>query len=958
MSLLNIFRPKWQHSDSTVRLQAVQSLGAENQDVLAMVARGDAHAEVRRVALRKVTSVDVLRELAQSEVDSENKNIAQTRLQDELVRILKLHQGALGDAERAMVLAMEGSRHLEDLLRNAVSPAVRAALAKGCSRQGLLVQVALKDADESVALAAFAGIDRDNLLEDLAAHSRHVSVRQKANEALKAKAPVVDPAVEAQALLQRKREVLLGQAQRLVEVRDFFKAEADFAPLAEEAARLGLGDQQSAFEALYNEVRAKCDAERERQATEIREREARAQKTADLEAQLADLEAIASSRAPVDSSRLQQIADRWSALGGETTDLNKRYVNAQHRIARQQQNEAESHLDEAQVSATREDVINQLKQLVAREELDEAVERHLRNLVRSWESLPLVEGDDPQLQNYIHLRDQLGHRLRNQSEARQQAYEAKLGELKAIIARVEAIDENQDFRDIAKVLRQTFLDWKLAVGEDKFQYQEVWKEYRNATARFQEMQQWESWHNEKDREALIEEMNKLAGQEASPDLLSRVRQLQTQWKNVGPVGQPRLQELWDKFKEALDLVMDKCRPFIEEQNRERQTNLETKNAICEKVEALAADTGDNWKDKHKEMQAIQEAWKTAGPVPKEHNQPLWDRFRAACDIFYNNHKEFLRKEDGERQGNLAQKMVLCEQAEALRDSTDWNAATARLKKLQDEWKSSGPVPKSQSETIWNRFRDACDAFFERKRSHFEQLDSAKIENLRSKEALCERLEAMELDPSKPEVVSAVQQIETEWKNIGMVPKENVDALWDRFCASTDCFLEKLAKRDAALGEELAKRLETKLAMIDQVVTLSDQAGSNQSADSVRIIQEDWKSLGRCGTREQELYRKFREVCDEFFTRRRDQLEIQEQARQNNLQKKLILCDQAERLLNGELGLHEAMNEVKHLRRLWKEVGAVPREQSDKIWKRFNTACDAVFAQGKPQGQQQAPVSAP
>jgi len=955
MSLLNIFRPKWQHSDPAVRLQAVQSLGAENQDALVAVARADANAEVRRAALRKVSSVEVLRELSQSEADSENKTIAQGRMQDELVRVLKNHTGHVGESELQKVRSMEGSRHLEDLLRNAISPMIRAAVASVCSRQGLLVQVALKDADESVAFAALAGIDRENLLEEVASHSRHAAVRQRAGETLKAKAPAVDPAAEAAALSLRKREALLSQAVRLSEAREFFKVESDYALLASEATRLGMGELQASFDALYTEFRAKCDGERERQAEEIRAREARAQQAAELEAVLQDMESLANdSQAASDQGRIAQIVERWNALGGASSDLNRRFASAQNRLARQQQrqSEPENHLDEAQISAAREDTIAQLKALSAREDVDDAMERQLRGLVRTWESLPLVEGDDPQLQSYIHLRDQLGQRLRNQSESRQQAYEAKLSDLQAIIARVEAIDENQDFREIAKTLRQTYLDWKQTVGEDKFQYQEIWKEYRKSTARFQEMQQWESWHNEKDREALIEEMAKLAGQEASSEVLARVRQLQTHWKNVGPVAQPRMQELWEKFKEALDQVMDQCRPFIEEQNRERQSNFETKALICEKVETLAADTGDNWKDKHKEMQAIQESWKNAGPVPKEHNQPLWDRFRAACDVFYHNHKEFLRKEDGERQENLTQKVSLCEQAEALRDSTDWNAATARLKKLQDEWKASGPVPKSQSETIWNRFREACDAFFERKRTHFEQLDSTKLENLRRKEALCVQLEAMDLDPTQPEVVDAVVKIEEEWKSIGMVPKEAVDALWDRFCSSTDRFLEKLAERDSGLRTELDTRLETKQAMIEQVGILADQAGSNQSADAVRAIQEEWKHLGRCGTREQELYRKFREVCDEFFTRRRDQLEIQEQARQNNLQKKQILCEQAERLLGGEASQHEAMGEVKHLRRLWKEIGAVPREHSDRIWKRFNSACDAVFAQGKPVGQVQ------
>jgi hypothetical protein len=108
----------------------------------------------------------------------------------------------------------------------------------------------------------------------------------------------------------------------------------------------------------------------------------------------------------------------------------------------------------------------------------------------------------------------------------------------------------------------------------------------------------------------------------------------------------------------------------------------------------------------------------------------------------------------------------------------------------------------------------------------------------------------------------------------------------------------------------------------------------------------------------DLYKKFREACDDFFTRRRDQLDIQEQARQNNLQKKLLLCEQAEDLLTdlNEQTVGASMNKVKHLRRLWKEVGAVPREQSEKTWQRFNSACDKVFAFGR-KDKEEAPAAA-
>jgi hypothetical protein len=152
--------------------------------------------------------------------------------------------------------------------------------------------------------------------------------------------------------------------------------------------------------------------------------------------------------------------------------------------------------------------------------------------------------------------------------------------------------------------------------------------------------------------------------------------------------------------------------------------------------------------------------------------------------------------------------------------------------------------------------------------------------------------------------------------------------------------------------------EKKNAMIDKVRQFAESAGSNQLADAVRELQKEWRELGFCGIEDMDLYKKFREACDDFFTRRRDQLDIQEQARQNNLQKKLLLCEQAEDLLTdlNEQTVGASMNKVKHLRRLWKEVGAVPREHSEKTWQRFNSACDKVFAFGR-KDKEETPAAA-
>ena len=960
MSLLDLIRPQWKHSNPEVRASAVQNLGPENQEIFATIIQNDASPKVRQIAVRKITSSSLLRSLLQDS-DADIRQFVSLKVQEDIARSIRQHEGALTEEIRSLLTELKSGQILEDVLRNARSSEVRLALVKQYGKPGLLSQVALRDPDEEVALAAAQLINRENLLQDVADHSRHPLVRSQSADRLRtqfSKATTASQPINAGSskpapsvpqedpTLRPKRQAVIAHALRLLDTRDFLVNEVEFKLLAKDAEALGLGDLQDDFERLQLDFTQRADQQRQKVQEDARQAEDRVQKLAALQALVSEFEGVVNEGATSGSaSQVQAMQARFRDLGGESqAELSKRFQSSlqrYQRVAQQVEQAQNSQADEERQKSHRVEVLEQLKLLLDKEDLD-SVERQLRGLVREWEYLPLLEGEDAQLQSYNHLRDQLASRMRERDDSRTKFYEDQLAQLRSLIERVNSIDENQDFKEISKILRQTYLEWRDIVGDDKYQFHDIWKEYRAATARFEEMKEWESWRNEQERDHIIKEIEALLTVEDAPEAMARLRHWQQTWKDAGFVPQPKLQEFWDRYKAVTEQVMTKFHTFIEEQNQQKQVNLDAKIEFCGEVERIAADTTDQWKDKAKRVQQLQDEWKQAGPVPRDQNQPIWDRFRAACDAFYVKHKEYLAKEDGERRINLERKTALCVQAEGLIESADWNGTTNRLRKLQEEWKAVGPVPKAQSEEIWVRFRTACDNFFGRKRLHFDEIDAEKGENYKKKIALCERLEALVLDPSNSEAVSAVDVIDAEWKTIGMVPKEQVDELWDRYCAITDKFLEKRAASDPALQQELRNRLDAKKVMLDRVKELCDEAGSNQASDAVRTLQDEWKQIGRSGTQEQELYHQFRQVCDEFFERRRDQLEIQEQARKNNLQRKILLIEQAERLLeSGELN-EESLEEVKHLRRLWKEVGAVPREQSDRIWKRFNTACDAVF----------------
>lgn len=948
MSLFDAFKPKWQNSNPAKRLEAVAELGLDNQDILDRIASSDSDASVRTAAVKKLNIISSLLKISKEDSDEDVKRTAKTRYQEEVVK--KLKSGAEPSAEDLSYLKdLKDTHYAEELLKGVnTSETVRSELVKLCEKQSILANVANRDASARIALAAAAKVESESLLQDIAKNSRQSEVRKTISEKLRAKRDAEDNGKKAAELLASKREALVKQAHYLAAQKDPLAVKAQFEDLMGEARNLGMGDQQATIDEVYESFKKFCDeADAARIAAEKAEAEKQA-KIAALTASLEELEGlVAGGKASENAERIEAILADW-AEGKALMDaaLVKRYNNAFFKV--QEINKAKEIVEEVPEGtdeSVRPELLERLKAL-ADTDVNDMTHKHLHAIVREWEKLPLLEGEDPVLQEYNALRSKLSIKISAYNDDAQKRFEENSEKLKAIIEKVKSFDENEDFRELNKKVRECFLQWKEIVGENKFKYHDLWQEYKAATARFQEMQQWENWHNEKDRDDLLLEMDALTKEAGSQAVLQKLKEITNRWKEIGPISAAKLQEYRDHFQSNYEKIKENCAAFIEEMNAERVKNLADKETLCAKIEELVQNEEMFWKDKYKAMQEIQENWKNIGMVPKENVAALTERFKAATAAFYAQHKENLKQEDESREANYEKKVALCMEAEALKESSDWNATSNKLKQLQDSWKSVGPVPKSKSDEIWTRFRTACDSFFEKKRAHFEEMDAAKSKNLEAKKALCEKLEAMEA--AAQGTLDELKAVEEEWKAVGMVPKDAIEEISNRYNSVYNKILDRLAHVDSTLAQGLDVIKEKKTAMIDKVRQFAESAGSNQLADAVRELQKEWRELGFCGLEDMDLYKQFREACDDFFTRRRDQLDIQEQARQNNLQKKLLLCEQAEDLLTdlNEQTVAASMNKVKHLRRLWKEVGAVPREHSEKTWKRFNMACDKVFAFGR------------
>ena len=301
--------------------------------------------------------------------------------------------------------------------------------------------------------------------------------------------------------------------------------------------------------------------------------------------------------------------------------------------------------------------------------------------------------------------------------------------------------------------------------------------------------------------SLCEQAEELTLETQIVEAFRRLQKLHDEWRETGPVAAEFKEALWERFKEASSRINKRHQEHFESLKAEQTKNLALKLELCEKVEALVARpivSRKDWNKASEELLEIQKVWKTIGFAPKRDNNRIYERFRAACDKFFDLKREYYAGQKSEMEHNLALKTELCAEAETLAMSEDWKRATDELIALQARWKEVGPVARRHSDAIWKRFRAACDKFFERKAQHFASVDSQHEENLKLKQALLEEMRAADIKAGGFEAIKAFQR---RWSQIGFVPIKFKDALQKEYKAIVDGMFATLrsSERDRSIN---------------------------------------------------------------------------------------------------------------------------------------------------------------
>ncbi len=901
MNLIERLRRRWRHTDPEVRAEAVREIGAEDQDLLASVAAEDDNPRVRRLALKKLDDPELLGRLAQSDADPSLRELAAERAREVLVATATSPANAaeceaalarLSDerslavvaasahhdtVRRAALTRTTGDRALRDVVRTATDASIRLDALARIADAGVLRSIAVADGPPEVALRAVEAIADAEALRAIVDHRTAAkAVRQRARAILEERGESLgDRDARARQLalatavqqLSTSRDVTEA-AERVRAAQEEWDALAREAPPREDVAANFVKACRAILDEAASRARRGAEADRIRSEQE--------DQVAARRSLCARVEGL---HGPEALRELEAARAAWNRLAPMADDLG---LGARFAAA------CEAAVVRLREQATHETVCERLGALVAEAETlsgGDAVPK-----MKAWDALakrwdaanPTGPADDEIIllrHRFTTAGERVQERAQESEQQREEARRQNLARLESLCGRLETQAKAETIK--LTTARRDLRNADASLGDmgplPPTEQRSAWikrltaarDELLKRVRDLEETEEWRRWANVAAQEEII---GRVEGLLESNDLAEGIRalgRLQEEWAAVASAPQDKAQALWERFKTARSELHKRCDAFMAE-------NLEKKRALVAQVKDLGESA--SWNETTDLIRRLQAEWKELGPVPVRYSQAIWREFREPCDRFFERRKRHFAGRDAQRQVVVDRKTVLCEQAEKLSDSKDWDTTTNAMKQLQAKWKESGPLPRAQSDALWNRFRAACDRFFDR-RNRRDELEHE--ETLEKGAAICDQLEQLvaslsgEEPPADDAVQAAIDEAWASWTKLELTVLDGAEPLNARLGAA----FEQIAatRPDALRGtkvdpettrmrrEKLCARLEElagaaaqapkQLTMQEMALALRDRLASNtiagagagtkkhEVAREASKIQTSWAHLG-------------------------------------------------------------------------------------------------------------------
>ena len=478
------------------------------------------------------------------------------------------------------------------------------------------------------------------------------------------------------------------------------------------------------------------------------------------------------------------------------------------------------------------------------------------------------------------------------TEAEQEIVQQTFRTKDEVVARIQEIAQSDDVGDKTELnlLKQLFYKFHNAETEEAFRafieaggeeekfvpqidpaeplFREAMQTIRERRAAILEAQEKQKQENLKRKLEILERIQQLAStpEEANKNF-DEFKALQTEWKEIKAVPAERATELWKNYQLYVEQFYDLLKLGHELRDYDFKKNLEIKMRLIQQAEALAENP--DVLQAFNQLQSLHQEWKETGPVAKEIREDVWAKFKEVSTVINKKHQAYFEAIKAREEENLTRKTALCEQLEAietegLKTFADWDAITQKIKELQAEWKTIGFAPQKMNTAIFERFRQGCDAFFEKKTTFFRNLKEELNANLAKKKELVEKAEALMESTEWRSTGDILINLQKQWKEIGTVPRKYSEDLWKRFTTACDHFFEARQAATADTRNEEKANKEQKLGIIAQLKELAETEGENIIAQ-VKELQQKWNEVGHVPFRDKEtLYKEYRAICDKIY----------------------------------------------------------------------------------------------
>lgn len=436
--------------------------------------------------------------------------------------------------------------------------------------------------------------------------------------------------------------------------------------------------------------------------------------------------------------------------------------------------------------------------------------------------------------NFKLIRDRKTQFFKQQEENKADNLRKK----EELLEKLRVLSDSQDTTDQFEKFKELQKEWKAIGAVPGTQAKTLWANYHALTDRFYDNQsiyfELKELDRRKNLEAKIElcvRAEKLADVAVIKDAIAELNELHHEFKHLGPVPKEDKEAVWQRFKTASDAIYARRDAYLQNLQQELQVNLGGKASLSDEVQQFVTFQSDRikeWNQKTKEILDLQKRWETIGGLPRAKAKDVNKKFWSAFKTFFNNKNSFFKKLDEEREHNLQLKNDLVNKALELKESNDWERTSNELKILQQKWKDVGPVPEKFREKVFKEFKDACDHFFEQRRTQHDKVEQEQSENLKLKEEICTEIESHA--SARTGTQEILHDLQDKYASLGFVPRKDINTIRNRYNEAVERFINNIPG--------LSEDEKGKISLENQISDLrNDPAGERKIYQKEQVIRK-------------------------------------------------------------------------------------------------------------------------